>query len=601
MDNKAIEEKAIICFKDYILDSKVISPFLNENDKEPCWDGHLYVFSDVTKKKEFLVGRIPVQVKGKVVSNFITKKYKYPIDIRDLNAYKNDPTIYVVCQLKENSKGYKLFYRSLLPETIKNLLKGKNGQKSISVLLHDIPQDIKDFEDRAKIFIGDRKKQLSFVDSKPFTLEDARQRQITNFTFLAPSRGMNQFEIMSYLSSNPSFLYAKVDTSLDIDFPIAGGPMSFVFNQTVYEDIKVGERVFYNQYVKEIKDGEMRIYVGNFMRLIITPDKKSESYHLNYNFDSKTTSLNERLIETEFIRSLSESGSFQIGELNLQIPITDEQYIAANNQELQNWRELKTLLDTLNVDKDLNIEDLKEKDSEYINILVKTILHKQTMGLTIKDNVIVNIAVSNVKLLLWASVNADGSCSVGDFFDGRVELMHRLDDGKDVKVTPFSYLQKEDLWIELDNIPFKNIVKYYDDIRPMHKHIFDIANFDILFMLKAYDKIEDKESVRCRSLLKASMELCDWLLNHNNAPAKDMIYRLNRLQIIKRERPLSMEELQYLDKIICSEDIAPNIKVGACLLAEAKDEFHSLYGQCSAQQQNELESFPVWYFRKYVN
>ena len=398
MDSKAIEDKAIICFKDYILDSEIVSPFLNENDKEPCWDGHLYVFSDVSKKKESLLGRIPVQVKGKVVKNFITKKYKYPIDIRDLNAYKNDPTIYVVCQIKENSKEYKLFYRSLLPETVKNLLKGKDGQKTISVLFHDIPYDIKDFEDRAKIFIGDRKKQLSFVDSKPFTLEDARKKQITNFTFLAPSRGMDQFEIMSYLSSNPSFLYAKVDTSLDIDFPIAGGPMSFVFNQTVYEDIKVGERVFYNQYVKEIKDGEMRIYVGNFMRLIITPDKKSESYHLNYNFDSKTTSLNERLIETEFIRSLSESGSFQIGELNLQIPITDEQYIAANNQELQNWRELKTLLDTLNVDKDLNIGDLKEKDSEYINILVKTILHKQTMGLTIKDNVIVNLAVSKVKL-----------------------------------------------------------------------------------------------------------------------------------------------------------------------------------------------------------
>ena len=601
MDSKAIEDKAIICFKDYILDSEIVSPFLNENDKEPCWDGHLYVFSDVSKKKESLLGRIPVQVKGKVVKNFITKKYKYPIDIRDLNAYKNDPTIYVVCQIKENSKEYKLFYRSLLPETVKNLLKGKDGQKTISVLFHDIPYDIKDFEDRAKIFIGDRKKQLSFVDSKPFTLEDARKKQITNFTFLAPSRGMDQFEIMSYLSSHPSFLYAKVDSSLDIDFPIAGGPMSFVFNQTVHEDIKVGEKVFYNQYVKEIKDGEMRIYVGDFMRLIITPDKKSKSFHLNYNFDSKTTSLNERLIEAEFIKSLSESGSFQIGELKLQIPITDEQYIAANNQELQNWRELKTLLDSLNVDKDLNIGDLKEKDNEYINILVKTILHKQTMGLTIKDNVIVNLTVSNVKLLLWASVNSDGSCSVGDFFDGRVELMHRLDDGKEVKVTPFSYLQKEDLWMELDNIPFRSIVKYYDDIRPVQKHIFDIANFDILFMLKAYDKIGDKESVRCRSLLKGSMELCDWLLNHNNAPAKDVIYHLNRLQISKRERPLSIEELQYLDKIICSEDIAPNIKVGACLLAEAKDEFRSFYDKCTDQEKQEIESFPIWHFRELIN
>ena len=337
------------------------------------------------------------------------------------------------------------------------------------------------------------------------------------------------------------------------------------------------------------------------MRLIITPDKKSKSFHLNYNFDSKTTSLNERLIEAEFIKSLSESGSFQIGELKLQIPITDEQYIAANNQELQNWRELKTLLDSLNVDKDLNIGDLKEKDNEYINILVKTILHKQTMGLTIKDNVIVNLTVSNVKLLLWASVNSDGSCSVGDFFDGRVELMHRLDDGKEVKVTPFSYLQKEDLWMELDNIPFRSIVKFYDDIRPVHKHIFDIANFDILFMLKAYDKIGDKESVRCRSLLKASMELCDWLLNHNNAPAKDVIYHLNRLQISKRERPLSIEELQYLDKIICSEDIAPNIKVGACLLAEAKDEFRSFYDKCTDQEKQEIESFPIWHFRELIN
>ena len=148
---------------------------------------------------------------------------------------------------------------------------------------------------------------------------------------------------------------------------------------------------------------------------------------------------------------------------------------------------------------------------------------------------------------------------------------------------------------------YKDSLKFYDDIRPVHKHIFDIANFDILFMLKAYDKIGDKESVRCRSLLKASMELCDWLLNHNNAPAKDVIYHLNRLQISKRERPLSIEELQYLDKIICSEDIAPNIKVGACLLAEAKDEFRSFYDKCTDQEKQEIESFPIWHFRELIN
>lgn len=58
MNCKAIEEKAILCFKEYILDSKIISQYLNENDKEPCWDGHIYLYSDVKKDKNHLIGRI---------------------------------------------------------------------------------------------------------------------------------------------------------------------------------------------------------------------------------------------------------------------------------------------------------------------------------------------------------------------------------------------------------------------------------------------------------------------------------------------------------------------------------------------------------------
>lgn len=37
-DSKAIEEKALNYFKAFIEDSKVISQFIADNDKEPCWD-----------------------------------------------------------------------------------------------------------------------------------------------------------------------------------------------------------------------------------------------------------------------------------------------------------------------------------------------------------------------------------------------------------------------------------------------------------------------------------------------------------------------------------------------------------------------------------
>lgn len=601
MDNKAIEEKAIICFKDYILDSKVVSPFLNENDKEPCWDGHLYVYSDPSKSKQFLSGRVPVQVKGTIVKRFITKKFKFSVDVSDLKAYKSEPTIYVVCQQNEHSKERMLFYRFFLPETVKNILKGKESQGSMRVLFHEIPQDVVEFENRIKVFMGDRKKQLSFVDSKPFTLDDAKRKQITSFTFLAPNANMNTMELMSYLSSHPSFLYAKVDDSLGIEVPISGGPMSFMFQKEITANISVNDKVFFNRYFKEIKDGKTIITIGDFITLTITQEGKNGAIRLDYKFESKTSSLHDRIVEAEFVKKVHQYGCFNIGDLKLEVPINDQKYIEANNAELQNWLELRNLLRKLNVTKDLSINDLTEKDNEHFNILVKTILKGQTLGLNVEEDTVVNLKVGNLKLLLWASPNKDGSCSVGDFFDGHISVVHQINNGAKVKVTPFSYLQKDNLWELCDNIPFNDILDHYNEIRNLHEHIYDIANYDVLFMLKAYDAIDDKDSVRSKDLLAASMKLCQWLQKHNPDSSRNVIYGLNHLQIVKRERQLSMEELGYLNDIISSGDILPNIKVGACLLAEDKDKFQSLYDQCTDQERQEIESFPIWHFRRLIN
>ena len=73
IDTKAIEEKALNYFKNFIEDSNVISQYLDENDKEPCWDGHLYLYADGKKDKDHQKGRVPVQIKGSEVDRFVTK------------------------------------------------------------------------------------------------------------------------------------------------------------------------------------------------------------------------------------------------------------------------------------------------------------------------------------------------------------------------------------------------------------------------------------------------------------------------------------------------------------------------------------------------
>lgn len=229
-DNKAIEEKALLCFKGYIVDSKVISQFLDENDKEPCWDGHLYLYSDPVKDKIHLIGRIPVQVKGTEVSRFVLKKYKFTIEMDDLKAYLNEPTVFVVCQEKKDSKERELFYRCLLPETVKNIIKGKEKQKTVNVLMHRIPENLIDFEDLMQVFYGDRKKQLSFTDKKPFTIDDVQKRGINEFSFFAPTHSIDRMELMKYLSTHPSYIYAKVDKELDFRSSCVGWSYDFLIS-----------------------------------------------------------------------------------------------------------------------------------------------------------------------------------------------------------------------------------------------------------------------------------------------------------------------------------------------------------------------------------
>lgn len=76
MTSKDIEEKAILDFKSYIWGSKSISPYIVENDKEPFWDGGVYLYKENKDKKESFLGRVPVQLKGKLVKSFANKKFK---------------------------------------------------------------------------------------------------------------------------------------------------------------------------------------------------------------------------------------------------------------------------------------------------------------------------------------------------------------------------------------------------------------------------------------------------------------------------------------------------------------------------------------------
>lgn len=129
MDTEVIATSA---FKLAISKTDLLSPFVNEKDKEPSWDGHIYIYTDKRKTKEN-IKRVPVQVKGEAVNRRKVKEHiTYDIDYDDLMAYLSDGgAIYIVVYIDETTgEPLQIYYISLLPEKIKNILKKENKGKS---------------------------------------------------------------------------------------------------------------------------------------------------------------------------------------------------------------------------------------------------------------------------------------------------------------------------------------------------------------------------------------------------------------------------------------------------------------------------------------
>lgn len=77
MDKKAIETLSVNAVRDSIVTSDFLDQFIADNDKEPTWDGFVYIYGDKSKKKNKLKGRLPVQIKGTENDDFSKEEIIY--------------------------------------------------------------------------------------------------------------------------------------------------------------------------------------------------------------------------------------------------------------------------------------------------------------------------------------------------------------------------------------------------------------------------------------------------------------------------------------------------------------------------------------------
>lgn len=595
IDTKAIEEKALNHFKSFIEDSKVISQFIADNDKEPCWDGHLYLYADGIRDKEHLQGRVPIQIKGTGVGRFVTKKWKFKLEKADLKAYLEEPTFFIVCQVKKDSKERMLFFRELLPDLVNKLLRDMGKNATRMTLFHPLTEDLKEFEDQLMVFLSNSKKMISFAHSKLLSMEEALKKGIKDFSFIAPSKYTDRLQLMKYLSTHSSYIYAKISKELDVDMPLSNGPGRFIFQREDDSEVRVGDKVYFKGYHNEIKDGRIIIKIGNVMTINMPMDN-TDMKQATVKLTTKAKYLKESINEAEFGVALNDTGVLSVGMLDLQMKVHEKEYVEELRQKLIRWKELDNMLETLHVTKPFDLTAITDDQGKLIDLLIETVGKGNMVNLPGQEATLLLLEIGNIKLLLWCAIGKDGMCAIGDFFDRSIRIAYKISEDETINVSPYSYLQLDKLWEKVDNIDFDNIISSAEEAARQHKYCYMMSNYDVLAMITAADALEKTDVERSKKLLEEALKLNDWLIGKEPKDEMRPLHIINKMQIMKRQRELTADERQMLEDMLNDEFAGDMVKAGVYLLLDRQEEFQQLFETMQEGEKKSLKEFPIWRF-----
>ena len=331
MDNKAIETLSVNAVKNSIVTSDFLDQFINDNDKEPSWDGAIYIYDNKSKKKSNFVGRMPVQIKGKESNDFSKDSITFSMKTVDLRNYlKDSGCVLFVVYIGNNGLASKIYYAELTPIKLRALLEDAKDKENKTVELKEFPTDN---NEKATIFLNcfqNCQKQASFKDGKLFKLEELeKQNLLENIVIPVAGVGITNPDIA--LIENEVYLYANIKGMPGLQ-PIDVIPKNIQTKQTRNAVVAVDGKIFYTNY--QIIKNKNGITVCYGESLTMRFGKKRQSCKIKYRNSDKIRVLVKDL---DFMLTYLENGYFMVDDNKIPFDYTD---IDNKHFDIENEKEL---------------------------------------------------------------------------------------------------------------------------------------------------------------------------------------------------------------------------------------------------------------------
>ena len=597
-----VEDKAVSILNLVLLKSPYLQPVINSNDRTPSWDGDIYIYSSDNRNKANLRFPLPVQVKGTCSTKKSRKKITYPCEVRDLNNYyRGGGCILFLISVDSQDERSKIYYASLTPFELCKILKkipDKTKQKRCSIELKEFPKDNPNEIFNICVAIAeDCEKQRSFIkpdSNSTISLADILKMpdvfKVDEFSFGGTTLGVDPLNIDKYITTHRHFLYAKLK---DWNYLVPVEPITISGISVITDgQVMVGGEVYYDSFVRNTVQGQRFISIGKAMTMSVPDNDKTPA---KLNFTPKGT-LGDLIKDTAFFIDLLETKSFNIGDLEIPIPVRKKSDISKLKADLAYYKKTDLMLQRLGVIKPLNLEPVTQTDWRNIHVFMDEVLYSKGISFsnTRKDVLITYGAfkICNLNIMLWIEKKEDGCYTVRNFFDRefypKIECI--ASEKERSSISRYVLLTKQN-FLDVANLDVQAISDEVYSYPSTPLFVYRVQRL-LLEVLKAYDEMIVKDE----ALMELAENICKYVDSANMLAYKESQV-LNRCQIKKRKARLDINDKREL--VALTEASYPlDIRCGACLLLDEEEKAQEYFDQMDAEKQKEFLKYPICIFGK---
>lgn len=205
------EIMATTAISDRIARTEYLLPCINSGDREPSFDGFIYAYREKEKRKDQMIGRAAIQVKGrrKKSNSFNT----FCMEKADLENYRAAGGALLFVVLIDEKFEKSLYYSALTPFYINQRLRVSDYRKGkVKLQLLPLPDNDNDLCNLVINFIRDCDKQSIVKNGHIWTYEEVEKqfgKENIEMNITYTGIGYDKNNPFSFLSKNPIYLYAQ--------------------------------------------------------------------------------------------------------------------------------------------------------------------------------------------------------------------------------------------------------------------------------------------------------------------------------------------------------------------------------------------------------